>query len=805
MENTHNASDKNGRPLRPLLPASRGARRANPAPPKAKRARISNACSACRSRKTKCSAERPKCSKCISYDTVCEYADTERQSLQQRYDDLRSQQNTYEELFNQLVTMPENESLDMLRRIRAGNDTRYSSICSLHAQVTHDTSEAPKHGSPHKVLKRKVERLEERSNSVTNLYGLLQHSSEHGANELFQHIRRSMSPDDVPIFTGQLLNRSPSLNQTNRAILSPTSSSVEFELVVLHSNAYPALIPLDVASTNLELLGVTPFRHLSRGQRYSYSMGDDTDPTFEHGHQSRLTQFPTLDWDTRFDSRSASSSNNYVDARLDHIHVRRWTDVAITDELAARALDLYLVNDTPWWAYFDIDLFLQDMVSGKVQFCTRLLVNSVLAWACQSYAYYEPAVMPLVCEFLNEASQIYETEKESDSLTTVAATALMSMAWIMQGKDKTAVALLVENARMAERLHLYNASSYTSSGPLDLQNEDIRAAAAATAWGSFNFQILMSTSYHRNPLAKTAPNLPIPGDIHANDSNRRPLPPYQGQVYTSVCKFWSIVCEMTTEYFGKNQVTLPTAELIFQKLLAWSDCLEDCVKRGEHPIDGVTYLHIWFHTIVLDLFRPFANSKPQPKLTTLAGNSATPTKVIEASIEQLKRLIYSYRASSKSANYSIIWQRGMLYLVNYVLYNSTYNEAPFYFLLCMRGYQNLAQIAPFIRGLVQGIATVAVQLGTMLPEGALKLFEDIESEGWRSHKYMSTYPVNLFSSTVDPETATLEHLIHEFNKIRDLTAEDSEVPEGWRGEDAALFTTLLDKENEADMADLLSQ
>lgn len=97
--------------------------------------------------------------------------------------------------------------------------------------------------------------------------------------------------------------------------------------------------------------------------------------------------------------------------------------------------------------------------------------------------------MPLVWKFLDEASRIYETEKQSDSLTTVAATALMSMAWIMQGKDKIGRALLVENVRMAERLHLYNAPPYTSSGPLDLQNEDIRAAAAATAWGSFNFQV----------------------------------------------------------------------------------------------------------------------------------------------------------------------------------------------------------------------------------------------------------------------------------------------------------------------------
>lgn len=208
---------------------------------------------------------------------------------------------------------------------------------------------------------------------------------------------------------------------------------------------------------------------------------------------------------------------------------------------------------------------------------------------------------------------------------------------------------------------------------------------------------------------------------------------------------------------------------------------------------------------MLDLFRPFGDLKPQPKLTTFAENNATPAKVIEASISQLKRLIYTYRAMSPSANYSTIWQSGMLYLINHILHHYTNKEAHFYFLLCMRGYQNLARTHPFIGGVVQGIAAMAVRLGTILPEDAFTLFEEIKSESRSIQEYMSTYPVNLYHSTTDSDTATLEHLVHEFRTLRHLGSKKSEISEGWRGDSVALFTTLLTEEDEAAETELPTQ
>lgn len=54
----------------------------------------------------------------------------------------------------------------------------------------------------------------------------------------------------------------------------------------------------------------------------------------------------------------------------------------------------------------------------------------------------------LPTKFLDEALRIYDAEKDVDSLTTVAATSLMSMTWTTLGKDKAARHLQEDSARM---------------------------------------------------------------------------------------------------------------------------------------------------------------------------------------------------------------------------------------------------------------------------------------------------------------------------------------------------------------------
>jgi hypothetical protein len=56
--------------------------------------------------------------------------------------------------------------------------------------------------------------------------------------------------------------------------------------------------------------------------------------------------------------------------------------VPVTNQAAARVLSLYLVTDHYILGFFDVDLFLDDLVSGNERFCSPLLVNALLSWAC---------------------------------------------------------------------------------------------------------------------------------------------------------------------------------------------------------------------------------------------------------------------------------------------------------------------------------------------------------------------------------------------------------------------------------------
>ncbi|KAI0902092.1 hypothetical protein F4806DRAFT_490565 [Annulohypoxylon nitens] len=155
MDREGNSSGSNKRRLLPLAPApasgsGQGAGGAGAAT-KGRR-QVTAACEACRRRKSKvrkeklnvtfktgkiytwhrkekrtgCNAERPKCSLCIRHDTECKYAtaptETHSQALKRKHSELQDRITPYEELFDILKSKSETESLEILKRIRSGND-----------------------------------------------------------------------------------------------------------------------------------------------------------------------------------------------------------------------------------------------------------------------------------------------------------------------------------------------------------------------------------------------------------------------------------------------------------------------------------------------------------------------------------------------------------------------------------------------------------------------------------------------------------------------------------------------------------
>ncbi|KAG7415706.1 Nitrogen assimilation transcription factor nit-4 [Fusarium oxysporum f. sp. rapae] len=621
----------------------------------------------------------------------------------------------------------------------------------------------------------------------SDLVELLRDQPEGFALQVLESLRQGRSPKEIMDSIGGNLSVSitPSIHAAARGTSTPTQTPLEFQLVVQYPKVYPPLAPLTTASLDLQLLGIQP---LDVGVTHDAGLSN-----LFHGNELS----PMLDrsvYPQDVISRTSIGVDNGIpiDHRLHHIDISRWTNVAISNRFAAEAISLYLNINQPWWAFFDTDLFLDDLVNIQTNFCSRMLVNALLAWATQSYAHYEPMTATLPTKFLDEALRIYDAEKGVDSLTTVAATSLMSMTWATLGKDKAGRRLQEDSAKMAQRMRLYCESGVSSHNQLDLSDERVETAVCATAWGSFNFQMVMSMSYHREPIPKRTPRFRIPGKTLTAGQHDIPS---TDATYTAVCQFWLIVFDMNYLYYFEKSVSLSSAVAIFQRLLGWADALPAGVGRDEHNPAHVLNIHIWFHTAIIDLFRPFEHEFPQPKLPAFAGVNATPKAVIEASIEQLKRLIYQYRAHCESSKYSVIWQSGMLYLVNHIIRDLSSNESQFYFLLCMRGYQHLARHMPFASGIVQSLIVMMNRQGVPLTANTQRLLEEVRDESRRSREFFSAYPVDLEMVAKDPSSATLEKLTSHFQEqppvVSEHKASESGIlPHGWKGSVDDLTTTL---------------
>jgi hypothetical protein len=100
----------------------------------------------------------------------------------------------------------------------------------------------------------------------------------------------------------------------------------------------------------------------------------------------------------------------------------------------------------------------------------------------------------------------------------------------------------------------------------------------------------MSMRYRQEPLPKTLPTLPIPGDTNTTSSPGRSSPSSMSSTYVSVCKFWTVAFELNYRYYYEKAVALANAEIIFQKLLHWADQMDHTVSRNDKNLDHVLNL-----------------------------------------------------------------------------------------------------------------------------------------------------------------------------------------------------------------------
>ncbi|KAK5994307.1 hypothetical protein PT974_04780 [Cladobotryum mycophilum] len=213
-----------------------------------------------------------------------------------------------------------------------------------------------------------------------------------------------------------------------------------------------------------------------------------------------------------------------------------------------------------------------------------------------------------------------------------------------------------------------------------------------------------------------------------------------GRSFTVTCQFLTIVQEVALLYFSQDvtpvsdRVPLSFAEAKYQKLLSWSDTLSGDLAWHENCAAHLIIFHMWFHSAVLDIFRPFLQTEKYHRLISFASKDSSPRAVFSASVNQLKRLAVIYRSKHISTTYMPYVNGSLVHIADTVLKDKTDPNWKYYFMLCIRCWQQLYIGHPIFGDIARASLSMATKNDRITKDEANILLAELQELGYH-HRF----------------------------------------------------------------------
>ncbi|TDZ73416.1 Nitrogen assimilation transcription factor nit-4 [Colletotrichum trifolii] len=616
---------------------------------------------------------------------------------------------------------------------------------------------------------------------AVNLLVLFRELLDKDALEALDELKTGRRISDVNAALRTKLGGSPgpSQNALNRAMMPPTRSSLEFELMMRHPIAYPTWAPVETSKLDLDYILLPSKVEWARTPVTSSGK-------VMSGLAPGVPPFgadPSVQASTALEPPKPAIAPSVYDERLLQVDIGQWTSIPVTNEFATKVLSLYLETDHPLTPLFDPDLFLDGLI-GRSRFCSKLLVSAVLGWSCQLYASFEPDATVVGCAFYEEAKRLRKKRggHGAEAVCAVAALQYMAITAVSLGAGPEYLEYLTEMLALAETLRLFNVAP-TEGPTMDPEDQDLQQASAQVAWALFNSLTLLSMHIHKR-MIEHPPPMAIPDLFIAPTTGRKPTKQAKRRQYLNDflkvnCKFFLIVHDMLQLMYGPQQkayaeaISAAFAEDTYRRLLDWADNLP---AFGVRPRQQV----ICYHLTVVDLFRPLIRHNTGTRLGLLSFKTkdASPEAVYSASVHQLKRIVLFYRQTHPESSFSLFWHSALLYLANAMLREAAGGpqnpEWRFYFRLCIASYQTLYGGYRLAKGIAQGLLSMALDRGAMDPREAGAVRRDLERRGRHHHHHHDvsdqavpeSLVVDLDLAVTDPSAAQAEKLIRKLMELQ---------------------------------------
>ncbi|KAF0638647.1 hypothetical protein FPSE5266_04706 [Fusarium pseudograminearum] len=314
-----------------------------------------------------------------------------------------------------------------------------------------------------------------------------------------------------------------------------------------------------------------------------------------------------------------------VEPLLDDAKISSWTSVSNDDVLMRDLLRVMFRCEYQFTAAFQKDLFLQDMVAGREDFCSSLLVNAVLAYACVCYPqmsnrveYWNPN--NLLYRFTAEAKRLWELEAKVPRITTIQAGIIFTVFHNLCGVDEIGKPYRLQAVFLAHQLRIFDTAVADRC-------ERLQRGREYTAWALYNWETLSAFSFMIAPVIKKPPVWALPDPLkdpswYGETWVRYPLnhgllPLNMGQVLRERCQFRIIMNEYCNAAYSGYKIDLDLAYHFHGRLQNWYHELPESLIPKRIVLPGHLQLHISYHHLILTIFEPLldeANTRGYPPL-----------------------------------------------------------------------------------------------------------------------------------------------------------------------------------------------
>lgn len=576
-----------------------------------------NACTECRKKRAKCDGQTP-CGRCKSQkDVECVYEAPVRQSkdnLRSEIDQLRRQQKSSEAVLAALARNDQWE--EVLRRLRNGQGVDTISEW-LNSQASSAASTMPTFGRPANI-----------GANMTPM-AIFAGASAH-----------SFTPHPPGMSGGAGVAPRPGENAAPGRTLSPMSTA-QFQA------PRPEMDPNSPWGTQSHFSSTSQARSTRSDSHHDMNWGSGP-PQTRVGRwvEDSLSQMHGAEPGQRY-----RGLDQVLAPELPRMNApaTTWTEISSDKAFVQHLLALYFCWEYPTFASLSKEHFLKDFQAGRPRYCSRMLVNALLALGCRFSS--QPSTLANPKDpyssgdhFFKECLRLFYQETNHHNMTTIQALGIMSIREASCGRDSESWYYAGQSIRLAIEMGLHRVSD--KSG-----DSDEIAVQAATFWGAFSLDHAWSLATGSLPQSSCFPRLPpkpaIMPDIEASfwvpyTDDGAPLqrsceqPSNVRSVYKCFCELSELVHESLYILHSPGRL-LTSRDLIniYTDFLNWYDNIPEVLRLGHNFTPAVLFAHMYYHFAILLLFRPLIKLR-------IIGSTVSPREVCTQAADAIQGLLHSY-------------------------------------------------------------------------------------------------------------------------------------------------------------------